>query len=246
MTTLNVFGPSTLRDVSAQNIDISETLHVIGQSKLLDVSAQNIGVSGTLQVFGNVTSPNLVYITENQTIGGTKTFTNTINGNITGNAGSVTNGIYTSGGQTINGTTTLNNLTLYGNIFSLKFRTIRPVYNRTNVFPTTTTSTSATIATNLIVNGGTLIFYIQVSGYASTTGLKTFTLQCLNSANVVRVSIPLTLWFNKVSRRHSLSITHVVTGIASETLKINLNRSTTTLRHDSNDNINVVIDEMPY
>ena len=244
MTTLNVSGPSTLRDVSAQNIDISGTLHVIGQSTLKDVSAQNIGLSGTL--IGNVTSPNLVYITGDQNISGTKTFTNTINGNISGNAGSVTNGIYTSGGQTINGTTTLNNLSLNGNISSLKFRTIKPVNNLTNVFPNSTSPTSVTIANNVIVNGGTLIFYIQISGWAQTTGLKTFTLECLNSANVVRVSIPLSFYFNKTSRHHSWSITHVLTGIASETLKINLKRDTNTLLHDINDYINVTIDEMPY
>ena len=244
MTTLNVSGPSTLTDVSAQNIDISGTLHVIGQSNLKDVSAQNIGLSGTL--IGNVTSPNLVYITGDQNISGTKTFTNTINGNITGNAGSVTNGIYTSGGQTINGTTTLNNLNLNENISSLKFGTIKPVNNLHNVYSSSSNATSVTIANNVIVNGGTLIFYIQITAWSKTTGLKTFTLECLNSANVVRVSIPLSFYFNKTSRHHSWSITHVVTGIASETLKINLKRNDTNLVSHGDDSINVTIDEMPY
>ena len=242
MTTLNVSGPSTLRDVSAQNIDISGTLNVIGQSTLKDVYAQNIEISGTLH--GNVTYPNLVYITGDQNISGTKTFTNTINGYISGNAGSVTNGIYTSGGQTINGTTTLNNLNLNENISSLKFKS-KQVYV-SNVFPGTLSATSVTIATNVIVNGGTLIFYIQVGGTADTTGLKTFTLEFLNSANVVRVSIPLSFYFNIRARHHSWSITHVVTGIAAETLKINLKRNDKTLVSDANDYINVVIDEMPY
>ena len=244
MTTLNVSGPSTFRDVSAQNIDISETLHVIGPSTLKDVSAQNI--SGTLHVNVNVTSPNLVYITGNQNISGTKTFTNTINGNISGNAGSVTNGIYTSGGQTINGTTTLNNLSLTGKISSLKFRTIKPVNNLKNFFSKTSTATSVTIANNVIVNGGTLVFYIQIIAQSKNTGHKTFTLECLNSANVVRVSIPLSYHFNKSNRHHSWSFTHVVTGIASETLKINLKRNDTNLVLADRDNINVTIDEMPY
>ena len=244
MSTLNVSGPSNLKDVSAQNIDISGTLHVIGPSTLKDVSAQNIEISGTL--IGNVTSPNLVYITGDQNISGIKTFTNTINGNITGNAGSVTNGIYTSGGQTINGTTTLNNLSINGNISSLKFRTIKPVYNRTNVFPYNTTPTSATIATNVIVNGGTLIFYIQVGGEGTTTGLKTFTLQCLNSANVVKVSIPLRFYFNNTGEKFRWGITQIVTGVAAETLKINLNRNSTTFFSNHHDYINVTIQELPY
>ena len=248
MTTLNVSGPSNLRDVSTQNMDISGTLNVIviGQSNLLDVSAQNMVLNGTLNVIGNVSSPNLVNTTVNQNIGGTKTFTNTINGNINGNAKTVTNGIYTSGGQTINGTTTLNNLYLNGNISSLKFRTIKPVNNLTNVFANNTTPTSKTIATNVIVNGGTLIFYIQVGGEGKTTGLKTFTLQCLNSANVVRVSIPLRFFFNNTGEHFRWGITQIVTGIAAETLKINLKRNDKTLVSDANDYINVVIDEMPY
>lgn len=173
MSTLNVSGPSNLKDVSAQNIDISGTLHVIGQSNLKDVLSQNI--SGTLH--GNVTSPNLVYITGDQNISGTKTFTNTINGNISGNAGSVTNGIYTSGGQTINGTTTLNNLYLNGNISSLKFRTIKPVNELSNVFPGNSSATSVKIANNVIVNGGTLVSHIQVGGYKTSTFYGIYTVR---------------------------------------------------------------------
>ena len=55
MTTLNVSGPTTLRDVSAQNMELSGTLHVIDQSNLKDIYAQNIDLSGTL--IGNVSSP---------------------------------------------------------------------------------------------------------------------------------------------------------------------------------------------
>jgi hypothetical protein len=41
-----------------------------------------------------------------QTIAGTKTFTSTIAGSVTGNAGTVTNGVYNTGNQTIAGTKT--------------------------------------------------------------------------------------------------------------------------------------------
>jgi len=50
----------------------------------------------------------LVKLTGDQTIGGTKTFTSTISGSITGNAGTVTNGVYTTGDQTIAGTKTFS------------------------------------------------------------------------------------------------------------------------------------------
>ena len=50
----------------------------------------------------------VVKLTGNQTIGGTKTFTSTISSSITGNAGTVTNGVYTTGDQTIAGTKTFS------------------------------------------------------------------------------------------------------------------------------------------
>jgi hypothetical protein len=57
-------------------------------------------VSGTLPVTsggtGSVTQ-NFVDLTTNQTIAGTKTFSSAIAGSITGNAGTVTNGVYTTG-----------------------------------------------------------------------------------------------------------------------------------------------------
>ena len=50
----------------------------------------------------------LVYTTGNQTIGGVKTFSNTIGGSIDGNAATVTNGVYTIGNQTIGGEKTFS------------------------------------------------------------------------------------------------------------------------------------------
>jgi len=50
----------------------------------------------------------LVYTTGNQTIGGTKTFSNIIGGSIDGNAATVTNGVYTIGNQTIGGEKTFS------------------------------------------------------------------------------------------------------------------------------------------
>lgn len=48
----------------------------------------------------------VVKLTGNQTIAGTKTFSNTISGSINGNAGTVTNGVYTNTNQTISGNKT--------------------------------------------------------------------------------------------------------------------------------------------
>ena len=245
MTTLNVSGPSTLRDVSAQNIDISGTLHVIGQSNLKDVSAQNIEISGTLH--GNVTSPNLVYITGDQIISGTKTFTNTINGNISGNAGSVTNGIYTSGGQSINGTTTLNNLYLNGQISALKFTTIKPVNERSNVFPGSSKSTSVTLADNIMLYGGTLVSHIQVGGFRTSTGRGIYTVSyTITSFTTTIRNITLSFFFNVRNTHQVWEITDVLTGLPSGSLRISLIRNNTQLRCDTNDFINITIQQKPY
>ena len=64
-----------------------------------------------------------VKTTGNQTIAGTKTFSSTISGNIngssascTGNAATVTNGVYTTGNQTIGGTKTFSSSPLVPNV----------------------------------------------------------------------------------------------------------------------------------
>jgi hypothetical protein len=49
-----------------------------------------------------------VKLTDNQTIAGTKTFSSPIAADITGNAATVTNGVYTTGNQTIGGTKTFS------------------------------------------------------------------------------------------------------------------------------------------
>jgi hypothetical protein len=56
-----------------------------------------------------------VALTGDQTVAGTKTFSSTIVGSISGNAGTVTNGVYTTGDQTINGNKTFTN-TITGSI----------------------------------------------------------------------------------------------------------------------------------
>jgi hypothetical protein len=66
-----------------------------------------------------------VKLTGNQTVAGVKTFSDTIVGNVSGNAGTVTNGVYTAGDQTIGGAKTLtgplnvqSTITASGNITS--------------------------------------------------------------------------------------------------------------------------------
>lgn len=56
----------------------------------------------------------VVKLAGNQTIAGTKTFSSTISGSISGNAGTVTNGVYTTGTQTITGDKTFSGAVTLG------------------------------------------------------------------------------------------------------------------------------------
>jgi len=101
-------------------------------NKIVKRDAQGNFFAGTItaDLTGNVdgdvdgnagTVTNGVYTTGNQTIAGTKTFSDKISGSIDGdadgNAGTVTNGVYTSGAQTIGGTKTFSRTTKHlGNI----------------------------------------------------------------------------------------------------------------------------------
>jgi outer membrane lipoprotein SlyB len=92
-------------------------------------------VSGNIS--GNAGSvTNGVYTTGDQTIGGTKTFSNkitgSISGNADGNAGSVTNGVYTTGDQTIGGTKTFSS-TISGNISGNAGSVTNGVYTSSSV-----------------------------------------------------------------------------------------------------------------
>jgi hypothetical protein len=57
----------------------------------------------------------VVKLTGDQTVAGTKTFSSTITGSVSGNAGTVTNGVYTTGNQTIGGVKTFSS-TITGSI----------------------------------------------------------------------------------------------------------------------------------
>ena len=64
---------------------------------------QPVRLATTEMIATKANDSDVVKLAGNQTIGGTKTFSSTISGSIDGNAGTVTNGVYTTGTQTITG-----------------------------------------------------------------------------------------------------------------------------------------------
>ena len=113
----NGINESLMYVATADGSDISEKISVCRNTTTGDVytiapvptdtttlNSKKIATTGWVNSTGN----NVVHRTDNETIAGTKTFSNTIAGSINGNAATVTNGVYTTGNQTIGGTKTFS------------------------------------------------------------------------------------------------------------------------------------------
>lgn len=76
-------------------------------------NSTKIATTAFVKAQGYALDSDVVKLTGNQTIAGTKEFSSTISGSIDGNAATVTNGVYTTGNQTIGGTKTFtSNITI--------------------------------------------------------------------------------------------------------------------------------------
>jgi hypothetical protein len=93
-------------------------------------------------------------LTGNQTVAGTKTFTSTITGSITGNAGTVTSGVYTTGNQTVAGVKTFSS-TIVGNISGNAGTVTKGIYTDGSI-PFEAKQTFSTLGINIPDYIGTL------------------------------------------------------------------------------------------
>ena len=112
--------------------------------------------------------------TTNQTIGGVKTFSSTIVGSVDGNAGTVTNGVYTTGNQSIGGTKTFTS-TISGSIDGNAATVTDGVYASTNQTISGTKTFSALIGGSINGNAATVTNGVYTTGSQSIAGAKTFT-----------------------------------------------------------------------
>lgn len=144
------------------------------------------------------------------------------------------------------GDTSMNILNV-NDIVSPKFRATKPVNNLTNPFPIGSTDTLITIANDVICNGGTLIFNVEVGGYITTNiGLYEFQIRYTTNDDEVIVTIPCKFFFNQIGIHQAWSRTHVQSGVVASSMKLQLWRSNTNLICDIYDFVNVTITEMPY
>jgi cytoskeletal protein CcmA (bactofilin family) len=141
----------------------------------------------------------------------------------------------------VNGT-----LGVSGNITSPKFRSFKPVNGITNVFPGGSSSTKTQLASNITLNGGTIILIISVTGFADSGGLKTLSINLwYNGVGVHAVNLPF--YFNQTQTHMGWSSQSVYTGAPARTdYNLEIIRNTTSVICDANDFINVTILEMPY
>lgn len=108
-----------------------------------------------------------------ETITGDKTFSRTITGDISGNAGTVTNGVYTTGNQTIGGTKTFSS-TISGSITGNAGTVTNGVYTTGNQTIGGTKTFSSTISGSITGNAGTVTNGVYTNTNQTISGNKTF------------------------------------------------------------------------
>jgi len=108
-----VNGPLNINGLATCNAGVQVNGSI---NTTVSTNTVNASVSGQLTLPSTTvinSSNDVVDTTNNQTISGTKTFSSTITGSVSGNAGTVTDGVYLSTAQTITGVKTFsNNITL--------------------------------------------------------------------------------------------------------------------------------------
>jgi hypothetical protein len=122
----------------------------------------------------SIDTSNFVNLTSNQTVGGTKTFSNTIGGSITGNAGTVTNGVYLNNTQTLTNKTIAfgsNSLTGVASLATAQTLTNKTIVAATNIVEARSApnNTSFSFRNRLINAQGLINQRGYVSGTATTT-----------------------------------------------------------------------------
>jgi hypothetical protein len=143
---------------------------------------------------------------------------------------------------------TNNNLAEFeGNITSPNWIRSTPVYRLTNQFPGG--GNLVTIASNISITGsGNFIIHFHCGGYASQSGLNgIFELRFRNnSSGAVTSLVESTFYFNQSGIHQHWSISRYITFISAGTYSLQLTRNTTSLNHDRNDYITVIIDQNPF
>ncbi len=132
-----------------------------------------------------------------------------------------------------------------GNIQNNKFKVTQVVTRLGNIFGGTGEG-EITIANNVGCSGGTLIFYISCTGFATNGGLYSYLIRYKNAQGVTRATISAPFFFNQTSVHHAWGITQRFTGIPAANMLVSIQRSSTNLRMNVDDFLTIVMEELPY
>ena len=229
-TNATSYTPGTLLSYNGTSFVSTST---IGNNQLANSSLTVNGTSIGLGSSGTITAASSTLLANNNTFSGTDTFSNPITGSVTGNAGTVTNGVYTTtfnglfdprfvtdlaATTSVNSITTLNNLSLpYSQITgapttaaSSTLLSDNNTFTGKNTFASATSSSFAItgLANSLLsVNANGSVTTTVVSGPLSFSGNTLSISQANASTNGFLASADWTTFNNKISST-SLSATY--------------------------------------
>ena len=143
------------------------------ETALADTSAASDLVASIESSDGGVAAEDVVLLLGDQTVSGAKTFTSTIVGSISGNAGTVTNGVYTTGDQSIGGIKTFTS-TIVGSIDGNSGTVTNGVYTTGNQSIGGVKTFTSTIVGSIDGNSGTVTNGVYTTGNQTIGGTKTF------------------------------------------------------------------------
>ena len=133
-----------------------------------------------------------------------------------------------------------------GNITSPNWKVLKPVFNLTNRFSSGGGGTTRTVATNVVITGKFILHFYN-SGYKTTGGLGIFQLYAVPNAGGSNILIgSIRQYFNSTSFHLSFSQSNYVTNVAAGTYSLLLTRNTTTLYHDQNDFLTIIMQMVPF
>ena len=127
---------------------------------------------------------------------------------------------------------------------SPKWNTTKIVTNGTNYFPSGSGSI-ATIATNKVFNGGTLVLFISISSWSTvgSTGYIWY-IRLRDASNTLQAQIEAPFEFSQAYDHNAWSTQAVLTDIPAGTYKFELVRTDGNLRLNSNDFLNITAIEL--
>ena len=134
-------------------------------------------------------------------------------------------------------------LVVGGDIVTSRFRNV--VVNTTNVFPSTNSSSSVTLAT-LILNGGTLCFNFKCGGFCTSSLVARFTFELINSENIAIRSTNADFKFSQIHVHQYWGRNDVYSGVTAGTYTLRVTRNSTNVIHNIDDIFNVTLTEYPF